>query len=64
MAPASDMGLRRDPQPPMPMVIPSFSSATTSSSVIRLSTMAATIARAYDMTHTGTTASLGVGCSR
>ena len=32
------IGLRRDPQPPMPMVMPSRSSATTSSSVIRLST--------------------------
>ena len=31
------IGLRRDPQPPMPIVMPSRSSATTSSSVIRLS---------------------------
>src|SRR4051812_15306528 len=32
------IGLRREPQPPIPMVMPSRSSATTSSSVIRLST--------------------------
>src|SRR3981081_1282353 len=31
------IGLRRDPQPPSPMVMPSRNSATTSSSVIRLS---------------------------
>src|SRR5438309_1858728 len=31
------MGLRRDPHPPMPMVIPSRSSETTSASVVRLS---------------------------
>src|SRR5258706_4164710 len=31
------MGLRREPQPPMPIVMPSRSSATTSSSVMRLS---------------------------
>jgi len=34
-----DIGLRRDPQPPMPIVMPSRSSATTSSSVQRLSVM-------------------------
>ena len=33
MARTSDIGLRREPQPPMPMVMPSRSSATTSSSV-------------------------------
>src|SRR5205807_10268700 len=32
-----DIGLRREPQPPMPIVIPSRSSATTSFSVVRLS---------------------------
>ena len=32
------IGLRRDPHPPIPMVMPSRNSATTSSSVIRLST--------------------------
>src|SRR4051794_28737659 len=32
-----DIGLRREPQPPMPMVMPSRSWATTSASVIRLS---------------------------
>src|SRR3954462_5821814 len=32
-----DIGLRRDPQPPMPIVIPFRSSATTSFSVVRLS---------------------------
>ena len=37
MARTSDIGLRRDPQPPMPMVMPLLSSATTSSSVMRLS---------------------------
>src|SRR5205807_9392276 len=37
MARTSDMGLRREPHPPMPTVIPSASSATTSSSVVRLS---------------------------
>src|SRR5205823_14027308 len=37
MARTSDMGLRREPHPPMPTVIPSVSSATTSSSVVRLS---------------------------
>src|SRR5690348_5326149 len=31
------MGLRRDPQPPMPIVIPSRSSPTTSASLMRLS---------------------------
>ena len=31
------IGLRREPHPPIPMVMPSRSSATTSSSVIRLS---------------------------
>src|SRR5215207_9210648 len=31
------IGLRREPQPPIPIVMPSRSSATTSSSVIRLS---------------------------
>src|SRR6476661_6633110 len=31
------IGLRREPQPPMPIVIPSRSSATTSASVISLS---------------------------
>src|SRR3954451_20513159 len=31
------MGLRREPQPPMPIVIPSRSSAATSPSVVRLS---------------------------
>ena len=31
------IGLRREPQPPMPMVMPSRSSATTSSSDMRLS---------------------------
>jgi len=34
----SDIGLRREPQPPMPIVIPSRSSAMTSCSVVRLST--------------------------
>ncbi|SKV80863.1 Uncharacterised protein [Mycobacteroides abscessus subsp. abscessus] len=33
------IGLRREPQPPRPMVIPLRSSATTSSSVVRLSPM-------------------------
>ena len=33
MARTSAMGLRRDPQPPIPIVIPSRSSATTSSGV-------------------------------
>src|SRR5437660_8602968 len=37
MARTSDIGLRLDPHPPMPTVIPSDSSATTSSSVVRLS---------------------------
>ena len=37
MARTSAIGLRRGPQPPMPMVMPSWSSATTSSMVIRLS---------------------------
>jgi hypothetical protein len=37
MARTSDIGLRRDPQPPMPTVIPSRSSAISSSSVKRLS---------------------------
>ena len=37
IARTSDIGLRRDAQPPMPMVMPSRSSATTSSSVMRLS---------------------------
>ena len=32
------IGLRREPHPPIPIVMPSRSSATTSSSVIRLST--------------------------
>src|SRR5438270_11657046 len=32
-----DIGLRREPHPPMPIVIPSRSSATTSVSVVRLS---------------------------
>ena len=40
MAATSDMGLRREPQPPMPMVMPLSSCATTSSSVIRLSATA------------------------
>ena len=39
MARTSDMGLRREAQPPMPMVMPLRSSPTTSSSVIRLSGM-------------------------
>src|SRR5437763_15292723 len=38
------IGLRREPQPPMPMVIPSRNSATTSSSVIRLSVTALLLA--------------------
>src|SRR5437660_1382972 len=37
MARTSDMGLRRDAQPPIPIVIPSWSEATASSSVHRLS---------------------------
>ena len=37
MARTSDIGFRRDPQPPMPSVIPLRSSPMTSSSVIRLS---------------------------
>ena len=37
IARTSAIGLRRGPQPPMPMVMPSSSSATTSSMVIRLS---------------------------
>ena len=41
MARTMHIGLRRDPQPPMPMVMPSRSSATTSSSVMRLSGIAA-----------------------
>ena len=36
MARTRAMGLRRDPQPPIPIVMPSRSSATTSSGVIRL----------------------------
>ena len=36
MARTSAIGLRRDPQPPIPIVIPSRSSATTSSGVIRV----------------------------
>jgi hypothetical protein len=42
-----DMGLRRDPQPPIPMVMPGRSRATTSSSVIRLSAMVAPLCRPY-----------------
>ncbi len=34
-----DIGLRREPQPPIPIVIPERSSDTTSSSVMRLSAM-------------------------
>src|SRR5687767_14460900 len=37
MARTSDIGLRREPQPPMPMVMPSRSSAANSSWVVRLS---------------------------
>jgi probable F420-dependent oxidoreductase len=37
MARTTDIGLRRDPHPPIPIVMPSRSSATTSSSVHRLS---------------------------
>ena len=37
MARTSDIGLRRDPQPPMPRVMPSRISAATSASVRRLS---------------------------
>src|SRR5579884_2089053 len=37
MARTTDIGLRREPQPPIPMVIPSRNSATTSVSVVRLS---------------------------
>src|SRR5437879_2232616 len=44
MARTSDIGLRRDPHPPMPTVIPSASSATTSSSVVRLSPTAFAVA--------------------
>src|SRR5262245_33750565 len=33
------MGLRREPQPPMPMVMPRRGSAATASSVLRLSVM-------------------------
>src|SRR5438445_3656297 len=40
MARTIDIGFRRDPQPPMPMVMPSSSSATTSSSLMRLSAIA------------------------
>src|SRR5689334_14186931 len=40
IARTSDIGLRREPQPPMPMVMPSPSRATTSASLIRLSLMA------------------------
>ena len=40
MARTIDIGLRREPQPPIPMVMPSSSSATTSSSVMRLSAIA------------------------
>ena len=36
----SDMGLRREPHPPMPMVMPLRSSDTTSASVVRLSGIA------------------------
>ena len=43
MARTSDMGLRREPQPPMPMVIELWSCATTSSSVINLSGMGPTV---------------------
>ena len=50
MARTMDMGLRREPQPPIPIVIPSRSSATTSSSVRRLSVVTgflpASVARA------------------
>ena len=37
MARTTAMGLRRDPQPPMPMVMPERSSPTMSSMVVRLS---------------------------
>src|SRR5438093_9465722 len=40
IARTSDIGFRRDPHPPIPIVMPSRSSATTSSSVMRLSGMA------------------------
>src|SRR4051794_35456260 len=39
MALTSAIGLRREPQPPMPTVIPSDSSAATSAALIRLSRM-------------------------
>jgi hypothetical protein len=39
IARTSDIGLRREPQPPMPMVMPSESRATTSASLMRLSAM-------------------------
>ena len=37
MARTTAMGLRREPQPPMPMVMPERSSPTMSSTVVRLS---------------------------
>src|SRR5438128_1940273 len=37
MARTTDIGLRRDPHPPMPIVIPSASVETASSSLMRLS---------------------------
>ena len=46
MARTSDMGFRRDPQPPIPMVIPLSSWATTSSSVINLSGTGPTVGQA------------------
>ena len=39
MARTNDIGFRRDPQPPIPMVIPERSSPITSASVIVLSGM-------------------------
>ena len=40
MARTTAMGLRREPQPPMPRVMPERSSATISSTVVVLSAMA------------------------
>ena len=43
MARTTAMGLRREPQPPMPIVMPERSSPTMSSMVVRLSLISVTV---------------------
>ena len=49
MARTTAMGLRREPQPPMPIVMPERSSPTMSSTVMRLSAIRCSLGTHWDV---------------